>query len=304
MALINPFRLFTRPEYLFRPSQVAHRFGRLISGTPPGDFLTVTLPWGAPLRVRHREVIGANIWCYGLFDLIVAEAITRLMDESEVALDIGANIGQMTSLMRCRAGQKGRVHAFEPHPVVFGELDFNMKQTAPGLNQAPVELNNFGLSDADGTASLDAGENWEENRGLARVVAGGASSGKGTMQIQIKRLDSVLPADVRVGVCKMDVEGHELSVLSGAKRLLAEGRIRDVVFEDFSGYPSPVHQRLLDAGYTLFCLHLSSLRPSLSKPATSSGSKDGAEAGNYLATREPERAVERFRDWGWQVLRG
>lgn len=301
MALINPFRLFTRPEYLFRPSQVAHRFQRMISGPPPGDFLTVTLPWGAPLRVRHKEVIGANIWCYGLFDLIVAEAITRLMDKSEVALDIGANIGQMTSLMRCRAGEKGRVHAFEPHPVVFGELDFNVKQTSPGLCQAPVELHNFGLSESDGTASLDSGENWEENRGLARVVVGAASPSSRTTQIQIKRLDSVLPADVRVDVCKMDVEGHELSVLKGAKRLLAEGRIRDIVFEDFNSYPGPVHQRLIEAGYTLFCLHLSSLRPSLSQP---SASKDSAEAGNYLATREPQRAVERFRDWGWQVLRG
>ncbi len=303
MPLINPLRLFTRPEYLFCPAQVVHRFRRLLSGPPAGDFITVRLPWGDRLRVRHKEVIGSNIWCYGVFDLIVAEAIARLVDQSEMALDIGANIGQMTSLMRRRAGPKGRVHAFEPHPAVFAELEFNVREASPGAGQAPAVLHNFALSEADGVADLDVGEGWEGNRGLARVVTDNASPSRRTTQIQIKRLDSVLPADAQVGVCKIDVEGHELNVLKGAGRLLAERRIRDVVFEELGEYPSPLHHHLLQTGFTLFCLHVSPLRPSISPVAGTDGPKHAAEAGNYLATLDPQRAVDRFRQGGWRALR-
>ena len=55
------------------------------------------------------------------FDLISCEAIWRLLDEGELALDVGANIGYMTSLMAARLGKNGRVIAFEPHPVLFQE---------------------------------------------------------------------------------------------------------------------------------------------------------------------------------------
>src|SRR5262245_4091239 len=110
-GMVNPFKAISRPEYLFRPGQLWLGLRRLVGGTPP-QVDHVRLPWGQTIKVQPREVIGAAIWWYGLFDLIVAEAIFRLLDPGETALDIGANLGQMTSLMRCRAGREGKVHSF------------------------------------------------------------------------------------------------------------------------------------------------------------------------------------------------
>ena len=157
-ALMNLFKPLTTPEYLFRPRQIMHRFQRALRRGPLNEFEVVGLPWGSQLRVRPAEVIGSNIWCYGVFDLIVTETICRLLDESETALDIGANIGQMTILMRHKSGVRGNVIAFEPHPEIFSELRHNVQTLGSPHGLAPVTLHNLALSDRyrDGPTSMSA----------------------------------------------------------------------------------------------------------------------------------------------------
>lgn len=122
------------------------------------------------------------------------------------------------------------------------------------------------------------------------------------MKVKRTTLDSILPENVQVGVCKVDVEGHEFNVLKGAETSLRARRIRDIIFEDLQSYPSPVHQMLLDYGYTLFALHMQLLKPHLeiASKDTTFQARDGL---NYLATLQPERARERFKRFGWQSLR-
>src|SRR3569623_794508 len=114
---MNLLKLFKQPEYFFRPRQVALKLGRTVRAHR--EFEDVTLPWGATMRIRPGEHIGSRIWHRGVFDLVVLEAIARLIEPGESALDIGANIGQMTNLMSHRVGPKGRGLSFEPHPGVF-----------------------------------------------------------------------------------------------------------------------------------------------------------------------------------------
>ena len=97
-------------------------------------------------------------------------------------------------------------------------------------------------------------------------------------------------------------QSHELQVLEGARGLLSRKQIRDVIFEDFTPYPGPVPQLLLDHGYRVFRLHSALFGPSLQPGETAAGGL--RPTGNYLATLDPDRARERFRTRGWQVLRG
>ncbi len=300
--MINPFKPFTTPEYFFRPRQIFVRLSRAFARPPP-ESARVTLPWGDPLTIRPAEVIGASIWFYGVFDLIVAEAICRLLEPGELALDIGANIGQMTTLMRRRAGPAGKVIAFEPHPEGFAELAANVPAGATDPQLAPAELHQVALSDAVGEAFLDAGEQWGVNRGVAKVVTETAAPASRRWKIKRTTLDQLLPGAAKVGLCKIDVEGHELKVFQGAARLLRERRVRDIIFEDLGTFPSPVHRLLLDHGFSLFSLHARFWRPRLalaSAQAAFSTTRDGA---NYVATLDPERAAERFRPAGWWSLR-
>jgi FkbM family methyltransferase len=298
--MMNPFKVLTMPEYFFRPSQILTRLRRSFSGIPPSD--RVTLPWGDVITVRPHEVIGAGIWYYGIFDLPVTEAICRLLDRGETALDIGANIGQMTSLLRVMAGSKGRVLSFEPHPELFSEMSALVAQRSDG-DFAPVERHQLALGDVEGEAHLQVPQYWAHNRGVAKLSS---SAGNGTsIQVKVTTLDRVLPPGTHVGVCKIDVEGHELSVFKGAAQLLADGRIRDIIYEDFQPYPSPVHSHLKAAGFTLFHLGARLLGPSLTEVDVRSGQPQMGEAGgaNYLATLAPDRAVARFKPAGWKVFR-
>jgi len=299
---MNPFRAITLPEYLFNPRQILVRLKRAVR-KPARDQELVRLPWGSRLYVRPMETIGSNLWYYGIFDLLIAEAIHRLLDPGELALDIGANIGQMSSLMRHRTGPSGRVIAFEPHPELHQELTQNMDPALAGKNAAPVTLHQLALSDRPGTARLDPGAIWQENRGLSKIVAPSAPASSTQIEVPLATLDSLLQPDARVGLGKIDVEGHECQVLRGAARLLKEKRIRDIIFEDFADYPSTVHQLLKDHGYSLYVLHQHWLRPTL-QPESQLTHTHGRPGSEYLATLDPARARERFQPWGWNVLRG
>ena len=288
------------PEYFFRPSQILTRLRRSFSGIPPSD--QVTLPWGDVITVRPREVIGAGIWYYGIFDLPVTEAICRLLDRGETALDIGANIGQMTSLLRVMAGSQGRVFSFEPHPELFSELSALVAQRQV-REVAPVERHQVALGDVEGEAHLEVPGYWANNRGIAKLSAS-ATNGSNSIQVKVTTLDRVLPPNTQVGVCKIDVEGHELNVFKGAARLFHERRIRDIIYEDFQPYPSPVHSFLKAAGFTLFHLGARLLSPCLTAVDARQPPQRGEEGGaNYLATLEPDRAIARFKRGGWKVFR-
>ncbi len=299
---MNVLKPLTNPAYFFRPRQIVHRFKRALRRQPLGQFETVTLPWGVPLRVRPDEVIGSNIWCYGIFDLVVCEAICRLLDHSEVAVDIGANIGLMTSLMRCRAGKDGRVIAFEPHPELFSELRHNISLLQPADSVAPADLHNLALSDVAGEALLEVGPAWSSNRGTPKLVAATGNGSGGTVSVKTGVLDQILDGRTAIGVCKMDVEGHELRALQGANRLLAARRVRDLIFEDFGTYPSPVHQFLLDRGFRIFSLHTRLWKPQLAPALQRVRFRPVVDGQNYLATLDPARAARRFATPGWRAL--
>ena len=300
MNLLKPL---SNPAYVLQPSRLFQRATRALSQRDPARLETVVLPWGAKLRVCPAEVMGGILYAYGIFDLIVCEAICRLLDPAETALDIGANIGQMTSLMRHRAGKAGRVIAFEPHPQLFAELQHNVTALQPTHGAAPAELHNFALSDVAGESLLDVGPAWAFNRGVSRLTSDHSSSPNPKVKVVTRMLDQVLQDTPAIGVCKMDVEGHELSVLKGASRLLQSRRVRDIIFEDLEAYPSPVQQLLQDAGFTLFSLHTRLLKPRLAPADRRVPFRLDVDGPNYLATLDPERAVRRFSSFGWQALR-
>jgi FkbM family methyltransferase len=285
---LNPIAIFSRPEYFFRPSQVVRRLRRV--GKPPGQIEDVKLPWGADIRVRIAENVGSDIYYYGVFDRIVPEAIWRLLDPGETAVDIGANIGQNTSAMACRVGPDGRVIAFEPHPATFAELNMNVE----GWQKAgfgPFYLHNLALADKGGTASLDI-PTYFSGASLSRTGEG--------IAVSVGRLDDFISADTRIHVCKIDVEGREWEVLKGAALALSKKMIRDIIFEDFNPMPSPAVEFLRAHEFAIYRLLTGWLKPSLERLSGDNSRKQFSY--NYLATLAPERAMARFRSPGWRCL--
>jgi hypothetical protein len=168
----------------------------------------------------------------GVYDLPVSESIWRLLDPGEQAIDAGANIGYMTSIMAAKAGSYGRVIAFEPHPHPFSILQGNVGR----------------------------GQKFTSGRVTVHRVA---LSNRSDIPIEVSRLDHYVTNRNVIGLLKVDVEGHELQVFQGSETLLAGRGIRDIVFEEFRDYPTPVTAFLERFGYTVYQLDMTFWGPIL-----------------------------------------
>lgn len=254
-----------------------------------------------PIRCFAHDSIGLTIQQLGVFELVVAEALWRLADPGETALDIGANVGQMTALLARRVGHGGTVLAFEPNDEVRAELEYNVGVWNAGGAVAEIQTKPIALSDQNGDGELVMPPAYQWNRGIANVAALGSTQAGRRIPIRLARLDDVLAAGVAVGVAKLDVEGHEESVLRGATKLLAAGRIRDLLFEDHAPYPTNVSRLLERSGYGILALGTTFWGPRVGPPDGPSLTSKW-ESPNYLATRDIDRARARLHPRGWQIL--
>jgi FkbM family methyltransferase len=285
-----------KPEYVYQPRQFLRRLTRAIRRSP--DEVEVVLPWGLRMRINPREDHGRSLYHLGIYDLVLSEAIWRLLDHDERTIDIGANIGYVTGLMAARLGPRGEVLAFEPHPKIFAQLVLNIGDWAnrPIATIRPFRL---ALSSDTGSAYLEEPGNFDRNSGTSRVTANGASC----LRINVARLDDICSEHGAVDFVKLDVEGHELEVLLGGRGVLESGRVRDLIFEDHTrSFDSPIASLLASFGYIIFMLTRRFQGPLLAAKGEPCPTVHYLPP-NFLATRDPERALARFQTAGWQVLR-
>ncbi|WP_296596244.1 FkbM family methyltransferase [Phenylobacterium sp.] len=291
------------PHFVFRPSQALRRVGQKFQApAKAGEFREAVLPWGLRIRYRPDEHIGEFIHHHGLYDLCVSETLYRLSDPGEIALDVGGNIGQMASILAHRVGRSGHVHVFEPHPEILEELRANVALWRRDPRAAEVTVHPIALSETAGEGKLAMSSSFDDNRGTAALVdADDTQPRQRTHTVKLARLDDTLPADVRVGVMKLDVEGHEFGVLKGATNLLKNGSIRDIMFEDYGAPPTPVMSLLQSFGYRIYSVEqqLLGLR---ANPTDDHVVETRDSPPNYLATLAPERALARLARRGWGVF--
>lgn len=145
-----------------------------------------------------------------------------------VVIDVGANVGDYCKAL-VDACPAVRIHAFEPHPATYERLRANVRglavqchNVAVGASEGPVELFDYAQGDGSSHASLYR-DVIERTHGASSVAH----------RVDMIRLDDFLESHAidRVDLLKIDTEGHELSVLAGARRYLEEGRIEAIQFE-------------------------------------------------------------------------
>jgi FkbM family methyltransferase len=289
-------RRLNRPELVFQPTAALKRLrhGRSLLG--PAE---VMLPWAQRITVTPDE-IGRVIALTGVFDVCITEVIHRLLDPGDLAVDVGANMGYLTSLMATRVGPAGTVIAFEPHPRVFEVLERNVVRWQNDRTIGTIEARNLALSNTAGVGRLAVQPNFERHMGLASLRAAAESGGPNDVEVRLATLDELL-GDREIALLKIDVEGHEHAVLQGAEALVAEGRVRDVVFEEHGVHPTPAMSFLESRGMTLLTLDHSLLGPRV-HPVREGPAPPVWPGPNYLATRAPERAFARLRRAGWRSL--
>lgn len=141
--------------------------------------------------------------------------------------DVGANVGLWSQSLLAAAAAAGRtadlrLHAFEPEAEAYARL-------ARALDGAPAILSPAALSDRDGTSALHVVAPAAGSNSLHLAPGDTATAD----MVPTRTLDSYSARSgvPRFALVKIDTEGHDLTVLRGARTLLAEHRIAVVQFE-------------------------------------------------------------------------
>lgn len=156
----------------------------------------------------------------GLYERRHLRFLRTIVRRGDTVVDAGANFGAYTLALARAVGPSGRVLAFEPLPPIHAHLRAN----TASLPQ--VDCRNVALSDV-AQASVDM---W-----IPRIPGGIAEPSLASMEapasgtaerttVRVMRLDDLLPELADVTFLKLDVEGHELRCLDGARETLRRFR--------------------------------------------------------------------------------
>ncbi len=132
-------------------------------------------------------------------------------------IDVGANIGAV-AIYALRSGVFTKVTAVEPDPHNFAILTSNI-----ALNDFEQRVRAIKAAASDTTGHLMLARH-RKNHGAHSVEGSARSNAVQTITVDAITLDDVLRqqdvAPEEVALVKIDVEGHELSVLEGMRSLL------------------------------------------------------------------------------------
>jgi FkbM family methyltransferase len=184
-------------------SAVGHGFRALSAQVTRG--VEIELPLGA-----HRL-----FWSGRSSDADLIDFLARALPDDGLFLDVGGNIGVYSaSLWRMRGNIRGV--AFEPIPSTQVLL-----QSTFELNGVPFDIERAAVSDRAGTLTISSYANGRNNFWIKN------DDGRHpTTTVPTISLDDWCGNDPKrvPGAIKIDVEGHELAVLQGGRKMLRAHR--------------------------------------------------------------------------------
>jgi FkbM family methyltransferase len=172
-----------------------------------------------------REPIASSLLANGTYEPQLCEALAKVLKKDGVFMDVGANVGLFSLLAAHRLIPEGRVAAFEASPRIFSFLERNAQRNPrPGLtlfHRAVTERSGDEMSFFDAP---------EAKFGMGSLANRFSSSAAVVKSISLDDAAEQLGLP-RVDVIKVDVEGFELGVFRGARRLLSMTPAPVVFFE-------------------------------------------------------------------------
>lgn len=180
------------------------------------------------------SLVGMNIGMGGDVrvsgELFVLKYIKKKEEKNKsklIIFDVGANVGEYTKLLIDCFGNTAMIYSFEPSKKTFAKLENNIKI------RENIKLFNMGFGDKKEQAELfmDGDES-----GLASIYQRRLDH----FNIKMNKKETVLIETLdnfcqdnnidHIDFLKLDVEGHEVKVLEGAKKML-DNSIKYIQFE-------------------------------------------------------------------------
>jgi FkbM family methyltransferase len=192
------------------------------------------------------DIIGHRLFLTGLreWEKETSPILLEQIRRSRCFIDVGANCGVYT-VLGCTVNPSIHVVAIEPVPKICAALANNVRQNG---YDSRVTVLNIALGDSNATVSFHEAD----VSTMGSLAVGGYRGQRGSViQVKCRTLDSVVEElNAEPDLLKIDVEGFEHVVLSGASHVLTNFR-PCIILEANPGDPAAaMTQILLKHGYS------------------------------------------------------
>lgn len=223
------------------------RVAQLLHHHPGGGDIPFRDAFGYRRLADLRDLMEARLFA-GCRE--IPDAVAGLVGPGDWAIDVGASVGAVSGQLCARVDASGCVWAVEPVPRNVDRLE--QLRDMNGLAQLRVFP--LALSSHSGSAMLSLPE--DAASGYASFTASWLEGEH--VEVATRPLDDLVEEDRpagRLGLIKLDVEGHEAAVLEGARRTLSAFapplycEFNDVVLRDSGSSASELLAHLQGLGY-------------------------------------------------------
>lgn len=179
---------------------------------------------GALFLIDQENSVDRNLLIKGAWEPRQVETLLRLINETKKSnretlfLDVGAH-GAMYSIIIAQHSLADRIIAFEPEPTNLAQLRANLF-----LNHLlhRIEVLEVAAHSQRGRIQFHVAK--ADNRGSSRMTEEGEANLERKIEVDAAPIDELVKFGGGLLVAKIDVEGSELTVLSGMSRLIAANR--------------------------------------------------------------------------------
>lgn len=226
-SIREPMRWFYHQSLLLRHDSkfylkpfLLKQFHDLLVVEHPQDFKI----YGGKINFRSSgSLMSVQGYYVGEIEYHLVQYIVSQIKPGFVMLDVGAHHGVYTLIVAYELksrGWSGVIHSFEPNPLNFSLLEYNVKQ-----NQLTdyVILHNEAVSNTEGRQKLLADSS--ENSGCQLESVEVLEQGNNPdlikeYEIQVCKLDDLIDQVQNVNIIKMDIQGAEPLALQGGETII------------------------------------------------------------------------------------
>lgn len=174
----------------------------------------VPTAWGVHLAPTSDVYVTASLDLYGEYSPEEAARLVSYVQPGRAVVVVGAHCGTLAAPLAVAVGPTGTVVAYEPQAFLADCLTATkMLNDWPQLTVRPLAV-----SAAPGVTQIP-----DVNYG-APGNYGSVSIGDGTRDVLMVTLDTDCARVGPVGLLVIDVEGHEMAVLTGAEAIITRDR--------------------------------------------------------------------------------
>lgn len=194
-------------------------------------------------RIRfHAANLPTNLWIDPTYREEPLSFFNAYLKPGDRVVDVGANVGDTVLTSSVCVGPSGHVTGVEAHPRTYSFLAENVH-----LNRVNnVTLIHSAAGEQSGTVNFSDSRYDDMNQ-----------VNRGLLEVPLNTLDNLVTTTESIALLKIDVEGYELPVFKGARRILSQTKciyfeVGDKMCRDFDYTPDELLAEVQSHGFSLF----------------------------------------------------